>query len=629
MPWEFFDRPAAAVESNIAAMNARADTALATTLGVAGSLAAIELPGDGLTPANFSLPAIIVPSAVTPEKPRTAPFGEIQSWREPEVENIAGDVGLDPDLANLPTEFNPTVGDPQFPDPPEPIDTSGEPTRPTVATVTMPTRRSRAVIPSPPTLDDIVLPSFTPLNLPTFTDTAPEFTDAAPNPTLIWHEPEYESEVLDEIKARVRAMLAGGTGLPAAVQQALFDAARGREDLIALAAEQDAYDEFAARGFSMPPGALAKSLQATRERSRLSASAFSRDLLTKAAQWEIENLRAAVTNGVALEGLLQAKFNNLASRVFDAAKYQLEIETKVHELAIAAFNARNSAFATKAVVFRARMDGELGRLQEMRAEIDIELARGQRNEQKIRQYLGELDGVNKEIESFNLEMRGAEIQANINRSVIEGHSVDVQAWGEKLKARKAPHEAYELTMRGEAVRATALEAQTRGFAETVRAAEAQANVKIKWVDARISANRAETERYVARLQAERERVQADLGAIQARTAAFSADVGRYGTELQGANQARAQEIQLTELRLSNNLAYWSTTLREYDAALGRQIERAKIVLGGLDAAARTGAALTTGAMSALHMTATMAGHASVSDSVSLQTQISRQGGDVA
>jgi hypothetical protein len=49
----------------------------------------------------------------------------------------------------------------------------------------------------------------------------------------------------------------GGTGIPAAIENAIWERARSRELVEARRLEQEAVNAFAARGFSLPPGALA------------------------------------------------------------------------------------------------------------------------------------------------------------------------------------------------------------------------------------------------------------------------------------------------------------------------------------------------------------------------------------
>jgi len=73
---------------------------------------------------------------------------------------------------------------------------------------------------------------------------------------------------------------------------------------------------------------------------------------------------------------------------------------------------------------------------------------------------------------------------------------------------------------------------------------------------------------------------------------------------------------MAEIRLRNDLAYYETQLKEYDASLARQIHRVELMLDALKASGQFGTALAAGAMSAIHVQAGIHGQGHVNDSVS-------------
>jgi hypothetical protein len=152
---------------------------------------------------------------------------------------------------------------------PAALDSSGAPTRPNIDTnIAIPDAPQISMPPSP-NIEDVLVPTFNFPALPLFTDTAPTFNEAAPNVALEWNEPVYYSPLLDDLRVKVRDVLAGGTGLPAAVEQALFDRARSREESQTTKAVQEAFDTFATRGFNMPPGMLVAQVNAAREEGQM------------------------------------------------------------------------------------------------------------------------------------------------------------------------------------------------------------------------------------------------------------------------------------------------------------------------------------------------------------------------
>lgn len=92
----------------------------------------------------------------------------------------------------------------------------------------------------------------------------------------------------------------GGNGIPAAVEQQIWDRARSREVELARAATDNATNEWAARGFSLPPGALANAVAKAKSDATDKAATISRDQAIKNIEIQIENIRFAVEQAVKL-----------------------------------------------------------------------------------------------------------------------------------------------------------------------------------------------------------------------------------------------------------------------------------------------------------------------------------------
>jgi len=626
--WEYFDRPATAVEANLSVMNARADEALAVANAAIASLSNLGL-GAPANPPQLTLESIDIPPPVEPVGPTERNFGTLYNPTDPVFEDLYALIGVS--LNDLLLDIDPfvsTVGAIQMPPTPAPIDSSGQPTKPALDDVVIP-ESPDLVLPTLANLTELVIPEFTFPDLPTFDDEAPEFTEARPSTSLSWLEPEYSSDVLTDVQARVRAMLAGGTGLPLHVQNALFDRARGSEVLTALEAEQKAFDTFAARGYSMPPGMLVEQVNQAREKSRSAQNTLNREILVESAKWEIENLRFAVEKGISLETVLIQQFMDMAKRSFEAAKFQVESEISVFNAMVAVYNARQQGYRTAAEVFKIRVDAELAELEVFKAQIQGEIAKGQLNEQKVREYEARLKGTMAFLDIYKTKMEGAKIQSDVVRNQIEGYKADIEAYGARLDAEKKRFDAYEAQVRAESAKAGALEAEARAYAATVSAQEAQGNLKMKWVDGKIASLRASTEKYLAQVESQKSQVTASAAEIEARAKSYSVDIERYTAEIQGSTAAVQSAVQVAEARLRNLVAYYEAQMGEYNAITTRIVEEAKIVLGGLEAAARNSAALAQGAMAAISVRASMQGSGQVSDHQSYNVNINRKGADVA
>ena len=82
----------------------------------------------------------------------------------------------------------------------------------------------------------------------------------------------------------------------------------------------------------MPPGMLQAQLDEVRQGERLKSAELNRDILVEAAKWEIESIRFAVTQGIALEQAAMNLYENTVKRLFEVARFGAESQ-------IAVFNA--------------------------------------------------------------------------------------------------------------------------------------------------------------------------------------------------------------------------------------------------------------------------------------------------
>lgn len=93
-------------------------------------------------------------------------------------------------------------------------------------------------------------------------------------------------------------ILHGGTGLPQAVQDAIWERAR-RADLIeANRLEEEAVDSFASRGFMLPAGALVAMVQRAQQDATHKSSSRAREIAIENAKLAIETVKFAVQQGM-------------------------------------------------------------------------------------------------------------------------------------------------------------------------------------------------------------------------------------------------------------------------------------------------------------------------------------------
>lgn len=552
---------------------------------------------DALITVDLNLP-IISPSS----------FGEITS-QLPELPNLYDVPGFDLDIP----EFRPSVTSLNIPQAPAWTAPGDAPVRPNIVDVTIPTAPTIAM-PTMPTLVDINIPTFGGVTIPVFSAVAPEFEGTALPGILQWTEPSYRTTILSEAMDQIRRLWSGGSGIPAAVELAMVERAMSREDMVAKRAIDEVAADFSSQGFTMPTGMQAARVDMMQQELAVKKLDLNRTLTIEFAKFQIENVRFGVTQAIAAENVLVNLFLNMAERLFQAAKYQVESQINIYNMQVALFNARTSAYQTRAQVFDIMVKAALSAIDIFRAQIEAEVARGQINEQKVRTYTAQIQALLTGVEIYKAQMQGAQIESDVNRNRIEGYKADVQAYAERIGAEKVRFDAYESQVRGEVAKAGVIDAEARAYAALIQGKTAVADVDIKHADLVIQKNRVMIEAYVAELDAEKTRIGSQTAVIQAGAQAYIADTQRFAAQA-GAETAKAQIIvSAKEAELRTNIALYQAQVQAYLGNMAQMTSQAALVVDALKAAGSISSTLAAGAMAGVHVGTTLSASGGVSAS---------------
>lgn len=199
---------------------------------------------------------------------------------------------------------------------------------------------------------------------------------------------EYVSALLDGVKTALGTML-GGNAMPTAVSEAI----RNRAYSAVFAEEQravdNAYSEFAARGFEEPSGALNRRITEARADAVAKRSVVIRDVFIQEQLLAIENLRFAVNAGLQLEATNVTVFRTKA----DVALEGVRIQSEQQRLAMEAWRGQVEMFDTQLRSEIARVDTSLKAYQAAvevyRADAQIATAAGEYDNRRFQLNLAQ------------------------------------------------------------------------------------------------------------------------------------------------------------------------------------------------------------------------------------------------
>lgn len=540
-----------------------------------------------------------------------------------------GDLPAPPTASLAPVTLDAAPGAPVNPVPairdyPEPAPLTAEPPAGPIDLSPVPTPvRPDMSLPPAPTLRDLDLPDAPTLTFTSFAGSRPQIAIEAPLQTFAFTPEQYTSDLLDRVKQRVGGMLDGGTGLPAAVAQALRDRAWDGVETQEARAVQKATEEFAARGFSEPNGLLVQRLAEVRQNNQNQRNALSRDVYIKDADLTIQNLQFAVTQGIALESRLMQDHADYMRLGLAAAQAAQDVAIKVFDARVELANVALKIYETDAAVWRENLQAELIKLQQYKAELEAAQVKGSLNEQAVKIYNARIDAIRSLAAAYHADVQAATAVADQNKTVVEARRAEIQAYGERVDAYKTEWDAYASKLQSNATRAQLYGLVEQGYATRVgawshvqtqkldqqRMAIAEADLTQRGWDARLRKMTADIDAEKARLAAVSDAYRSRIGLYSAEAAVETA---ASDANLRQLNAGIARERQRTDVALQNA-----------KMSIDQMLSINQMAIARAEAVAKVSSQLAASSMSAVNFSAGV--HSGRSESSSCGTSFNYSG----
>lgn len=459
------------------------------------------------------------------------------------------------------------------------------------------------VMPALPTFEQLNLPTAPNLVLPLFDAVRPEFIEPPLNENWSFDPAAYVSALLPKLQAKVVAWMDGQQALPDAIERALFDRSRSRIVVEVASEIEQAYDDFAARGFSQPPGMLAGRVDAIRQGGQNRIAEFNRDVTIKQYDETLANMRLAVQQGIALEGVAVNLHIEEQRLLLQSAQFSRETAIAILNARISIHNARLEGYKTDAQVLRDRIQAELAKVEVFRAQIEGERARGEINEQRAKLYGEQIRALGVLADFYRTRVQAVEAQATVERAVIEGYKAEVDAFGTRWDAYGKEWDGYKSSVEAENTKATVHRNLVDAYGTRVQAVTSQNSAVLDRERLRIAQHGQNLEVYARQLEGFR----ALLGAETARLGAAGqkADAeARIYTAQGGVEQAASDAANRTfQLGLSREQAQVETQLKAAEIRVQENIQLTSLMADVRKMLTQVLGQLTASSMSAVNYSA--------------------------
>jgi len=569
----------------------------------------LVIPELDLTKPNINWSIRVNPNL---PKVEAKDFGDLSGWG----------LGNAPEIGKLPSvgtvripDFEPSITGISVPPPPistlNTIPVPGdapdapdlEPFFPEKPTITLPDR---------PELQSLNLPSNPVIKLPTLADMVyPEIEPLHINTFIDWSEPTYSPEIWTDVKAQIQRFFAGGSGIRPEIEEAMVARGRDREDRLVRQQEAQVTDEWAGKGFTAPPGMLAKRLDNIREDGLVKKLSLNREVVLKAMDEELANIRLGVQQGIVAEQMFVQIHLAAVERLFLIARLHVEWEIQRYNLVVEVFKAKFQENLIRAQVYEIQVRAALAELEVFKALVEAELAKAEINKSLVQAYTAEIQARESLVNLYKSQVEAVKVRAEVFESQIRAYGEEVNAFGSRVNAEKIKFDAYESQVRGEVAKTDIIKAEAQAYSAQVEGIATGVRAETAVLEGYVAGFRAEVEAYEAQLRSLIGKNQVELSRIQANVAGYQADTQRFVASLSAEEtEARLKLVaEETEGRLS--MAWFATQAQEYETRVRALLGLKDLLFKAIEAQGDLGSTIAAGALAALHAGATVSGSGGV------------------
>lgn len=562
---------------------------------------------NGIATPLLSTPAPVISFTMPPVEDGT--FVRPVAPTEPTVREVDDSVPAAPTLAPIALDALPAMPD-------EP-DFSGlvyrAPSAPNVSVPSRPTDLDVAldpvsvpdapafVMPADPVLYSLNMPVIPDLQIPAFTGVRPTLNLQAPTDGVNWNYQAYDITLINTIKGQLSSMTINGLALPAAIEQAIFDRARGREDVLSAQQNAEAARTLASRGLRQPAGLMMRTLDRIAAQARLTSSGASRDLAIEIAKENIEAIKFGLSQAIALESTLLQQHVAVQGLLLDAAKAAHAALVSIFEAQVALHNAQWEGFKAEAQVYETQIRAKAQEVEIIKARIDAEKVKGDVNEGLVRAYGEKVRALSSLADMYRAQVDAAKAKGEINVQRLEQVRLRLQAYGMDVDAYAKQWDAFKSQADAEATGIRYYEALGNVFGQRVSAWRGQVEAQSSRAQTQLAVNGQALDLFRTTLAGVDTRVRAQVANVSAATQVFSAKTALFGTQGQVSAAESDAANRTAALRMDQHRLMFDSAVQNARMASDHSIKRAELAIEASRGAAQVWGQLAASVLSGVNL----------------------------
>lgn len=388
---------------------------------------------------------------------------------------------------------------------------------------------------------------------------------------------KFGPDVKDRMQAisdRLDTYLAGGTGLAPAVENAIYERARGKNSAEASRVRDTTLADMANRGFTLPGGAMLSLLQQARQAAADNNARAASEIVVQQAELEQKNLQFAMNTLVALRSTIInasiAYFQNLVAlngQSLEYAKAVLSSLIEAYNIGVKRFELLTEVFKSEIALYDTQAKAATLALELYRGELSALESAVNVDNSKVALYRSQVDAANLEIAAYKTQVEAVVSLAGLEKMKLDLASLEVQSFGLEVQAKEAEWRGFAAEMQGE-------EAKVRRYATEIEAFKSRVAAFQASIQAQAEVVKAQTETNQAKSMAAKSAVDVYMARIQAETQQTTAKMDGEKAKLAAHLETIKANLGLDELRLKHEIAKMDHTAA--DSKLRNDIKLAEI-----------------------------------------------------
>lgn len=509
-----------------------------------------------------------------------------------------------PDIPGVNVDLPPLVT-PRYNDiaPPE-IGEVQSPVTPTIKRVPLPVEPSYTM-PTEPVVTDLTIPAPPVIEVPTFDDTLEVIEDNLCLPSgFNWEASPYSSEIWESFLQKVlKGLNEGGTGLSPEVEQAIYNRALYRQQLQNDRAIRDAENYYAAKGFNLPPGAVASRVQEVFIEIQRANTEINEKIAIGQAELAQKNEHFYVEMARQAEVVLREFFSAQENRMLEAAKSTILMGVELFKAHLSRQGLKLEVYKARLTVFVENVRATLAKVEIYKAEVEATIAASNLQRTRVELYTAQVGALETLGRFYSIRLQSVEIAQRIENTKIDIFKIEAEVYSAKLAAEKNKVDIFGALNDAERTKAMTYGEQVRARVAELEASKIEFELQVQKLNAVVQANSAELERYKSELTSYNIQVDSKAKEVGAHVEAYKAEISAYIAESGSYDSYYSAKIKESELALQEAKMNLDLQVAAISARNSSFVAIKQLQLGSTEGVMNVSSQLTASALTAVNASA--------------------------